>query len=64
MNSMFQRLPSKAHVTAIFRKLGVQNRTQAVLAISALNIEDKKSKIKKTSIEVFLYVPLRQGNLA
>jgi DNA-binding NarL/FixJ family response regulator len=39
--------------TAIFRKLGVQNRTQAVLAISALNIEDKKSKIKKTSIEVF-----------
>ena len=27
----------KAHVTAIFRKLGVQNRTQAVLAISALN---------------------------
>ncbi|MFX5487187.1 DNA-binding response regulator, partial [Acinetobacter baumannii] len=27
---------------AIFRKLGVQNRTQAVLAISALNIEDKK----------------------
>ncbi|MEW7963512.1 DNA-binding response regulator, partial [Acinetobacter baumannii] len=23
-------------------KLGVQNRTQAVLAISALNIEDKK----------------------
>ncbi|MCP6612122.1 LuxR C-terminal-related transcriptional regulator, partial [Klebsiella pneumoniae] len=32
----------KAHVTAIFRKLGVQNRTQAVLAISALNIEDKK----------------------
>ena len=32
----------KAHVTAIFRKLGVQNRTQAVLAISALNIEAKK----------------------
>lgn len=30
----------KAHVTAIFRKLGVQNRTQAVLAISALNIEE------------------------
>ena len=38
----------KAHVTAIFRKLGVQNRTQAlVLAISALNIEDKKCKIFK-----------------
>ena len=34
----------KAHVTAIFRKLGVQNRTQAVLAISALNIEDKNLK--------------------
>lgn len=32
----------KAHVTAIFRKLGVQNRTQAVLAISSLNIEEAK----------------------
>ncbi|SDB91839.1 two component transcriptional regulator, LuxR family [Acinetobacter marinus] len=32
----------KAHVTAIFRKLGVQNRTQAVLAISALNIEEPR----------------------
>ncbi|MFB2539341.1 MULTISPECIES: response regulator [unclassified Acinetobacter] len=32
----------KAHATAIFRKLGVQNRTQAVLAISALNIEQNK----------------------
>ena len=32
----------KEHVTAIFRKLGVQNRTQAVLAISALNIEERK----------------------
>ena len=32
----------KAHVTAIFRKLVVQNRTQAVLAISALNIEERK----------------------
>ena len=32
----------KAHVTAIFRKLGVQNRTQAVLAISALNIDEQK----------------------
>ncbi|WP_434278695.1 response regulator [Acinetobacter sp. CE-15] len=32
----------KAHVTAIFRKLGVQNRTQAVLAINALNIEERK----------------------
>lgn len=32
----------KAHVTSIFRKLGVQNRTQAVLAINALNIEEQK----------------------
>lgn len=32
----------KAHVTAIFRKLGVQNRTQAVLAINALNIEERR----------------------
>ena len=32
----------KAHVTAIFRKLGVQNRTQAVLAIGALTIEEPK----------------------
>ena len=32
----------KAHVTALFRKLGVQNRTQAVLAINALNIEERK----------------------
>jgi len=34
----------KAHVTAIFRKLGVQNRTQAVLAINALDIEEKRIK--------------------
>jgi DNA-binding NarL/FixJ family response regulator len=32
----------KAHVTAIFRKLGVQNRTQAVLAISALNVDEAR----------------------
>lgn len=32
----------KAHVTAIFRKLGVQNRTQAVLAISTLNVDEPK----------------------
>lgn len=36
----------KAHVTAIFKKLGVQNRTQAVLAIQALNIDsEEKSQI-------------------
>jgi DNA-binding NarL/FixJ family response regulator len=29
----------KAHVTAIFRKMDVQNRTQAVLALSVLNLE-------------------------
>ncbi|GAB3054795.1 response regulator transcription factor [Acinetobacter apis] len=32
----------KAHVTAIFRKLNVQNRTQAVLAIGALRIDERK----------------------
>jgi DNA-binding NarL/FixJ family response regulator len=29
----------KAHMTAIFRKLGVQNRTQAVLALHRLDVE-------------------------
>ena len=29
----------KAHVTAIFRKLGVRSRTQAVIAINALEID-------------------------
>lgn len=33
----------KAHVTAIFKKLGVQNRTQAVLMVQALNINDNKA---------------------
>lgn len=32
----------KAHVTAIFKKLGVQNRTQAVLMVQSLNINEKK----------------------
>lgn len=32
----------KAHVTAIFKKLGVQNRTQAVLMVQALNIHENK----------------------
>ncbi len=35
----------KAHVTAIFKKLGVQNRTQAVLAIQALNIGENKTTL-------------------
>lgn len=38
----------KAHVTAIFRKLGVQNRTQAVLAIGALHIDDKALNMSAT----------------
>ena len=29
----------KAHVTAVFRKLGVRTRTQAVIAVQALDIE-------------------------
>jgi len=30
----------KAHITAVFRKLGVSNRTQAVIALSKLSLED------------------------
>lgn len=30
----------KAHITAIFRKLGVKNRTQAVIALQQLDIKD------------------------
>ncbi|MBC7750712.1 MAG: response regulator transcription factor [Candidatus Saccharibacteria bacterium] len=33
---------NKAHVTAIFRKMDVQNRTQAVLALGALNLDPPK----------------------
>lgn len=33
----------KAHVTAIFKKLGVRNRTQAVIAINTLEIEPPQS---------------------
>ena len=29
----------KAHLTSVFRKLGVQNRTQAVIAAQALSLE-------------------------
>lgn len=32
----------KAHMTAIFRKLGVQNRTQAVLALGTLGVDSVK----------------------
>lgn len=31
----------KAHATAIFRKLGVKNRTQAVIALAAVELEQK-----------------------
>ena len=30
----------KAHITAIFRKLGVKNRTQAVIALQQMDIKD------------------------
>jgi len=33
----------KAHITAIFKKLGVSNRTQAVIALSRLSLEDMPS---------------------
>ncbi|MDX5300321.1 MAG: LuxR C-terminal-related transcriptional regulator, partial [Gammaproteobacteria bacterium] len=29
----------KAHITAIFRKLGVRNRTQAVIALQHMELE-------------------------
>ena len=35
----------KAHVTAIFRKLGVRTRTQAVIAVQSLDIEKPDTKI-------------------
>lgn len=35
----------KAHVTAIFRKLGVRTRTQAVIAVQSLDIEKPDSQI-------------------
>lgn len=36
----------KAHVTAIFRKLGVRTRTQAVIAVQSLDIEKPDSRMK------------------
>ncbi|WP_221796963.1 response regulator [Oceanobacter mangrovi] len=35
----------KAHVTAIFRKLGVRTRTQAVIAVQSLDIEKPDSQV-------------------
>ena len=39
----------KAHVTAVLRKLNVTNRTQAVLAISQLNIDDPAAELPDAS---------------
>ena len=30
----------KAHITAIFRKLGISNRTQAVIMLSKMSLKD------------------------
>src|SRR5690554_7553026 len=38
----------KAHVTAIFRKLGVRTRTQAVIAVQSLDIEAPEQITKST----------------
>lgn len=35
----------KAHITAIFRKLGVSNRTQAVITLSRLSLDDPDARI-------------------
>ncbi|MBE8215151.1 MAG: response regulator transcription factor, partial [Endozoicomonadaceae bacterium] len=37
----------KAHVTAIFKKLQVQNRTQAVIALQTLDLEDNLDSVRK-----------------
>lgn len=39
----------KAHITAIFRKLGVSNRTQAVIMLSELSMDKSESQINLTS---------------
>jgi len=38
----------KAHVTAIFRKLGVRTRTQAVIAVQSLDIEKPDTQIARS----------------
>ena len=35
----------KAHITAVFRKLGVRNRTQAVIAIQQLEIDNSQTSL-------------------
>lgn len=39
----------KAHMTEIFRKLGVQSRTQAVLALSSLSVEPPQDFVEPPS---------------
>jgi DNA-binding NarL/FixJ family response regulator len=39
----------KAHVTAIFRKLGVRTRTQAVIAVQSLGIEKPDTQMAQSS---------------
>jgi DNA-binding NarL/FixJ family response regulator len=39
----------KAHVTAIFRKLGVRTRTQAVIAVQSLDIEKPDTQMAQSS---------------
>jgi len=35
----------KAHITAVFRKLGVRNRTQAVIAIQQMEIDPSDTSL-------------------
>ncbi|CUS41178.1 Transcriptional regulator, LuxR family [hydrothermal vent metagenome] len=42
----------KAHVTAIFRKLGVRTRTQAVIAVQSLDIEKPEGRIAASASHV------------
>ncbi|MDO6749454.1 response regulator transcription factor, partial [Gilvimarinus sp. 1_MG-2023] len=41
----------KAHVTAIFRKLGVRTRTQAVIAVQSLDIEKPDTQMANAQAE-------------
>ncbi|HBM51307.1 MAG TPA: DNA-binding response regulator, partial [Marinobacter sp.] len=35
----------KAHITALFRKLGVRNRTQAVIAIQQMELDPSEQSL-------------------
>ena len=35
----------KAHITAVFRKLGVRNRTQAVIAIQQMELDPSEQSL-------------------